>query len=378
MLTFHNHIPQTIGTILFWLLAASFLIQLSIYVFIYLRFAFYKPKISGRAHKPVSVIICAKNELENLRKNIYSVLGQSYPDFEVVVVNDCSWDETDLFLSGLKQQYKNLKVVNITEQKNYRRGKKLALTLGIKAASHEHLLFTDADCKPSSPNWLTNIQNNFADEKEIILGYGAFTKEKGFLNKLIRADAYMIALRYLSCALTGIPYMGVGRNLAYSKTLFFGNKGFASHNHLLSGDDDLFVNETATSKNTSIEVQKQSFTYTTAKTKFSAWFKQKARHLSTAKHYKFSRKIFLGADAASSFLFLSLIIFWLAAGYDWKIALAFFGIRFLIQLIVNIKSTIKLDEKDLILFFPIMELVLFFIYPFLYLSSSFQKNITWK
>ena len=114
MLTFHNHIPEVIGTILFWLLTATFLVQFFIYVFIYLRFAFYKSKISGREHKPVSVIICARNELENLRKNIYSVLGQSYPDFEVIVVNDCSWDETDLFLNELKQQYKNLKVVNIT------------------------------------------------------------------------------------------------------------------------------------------------------------------------------------------------------------------------------------------------------------------------
>lgn len=359
-------------------MAAGFFIQFLIYVFMYLRFAFYKPKVSGREHKPVSIIICAKNELENLRKNIYSILGQSYHEFEVIVVNDCSWDETEFFLKELKEQYKNLKVVTITEQKNYRRGKKLAVTLGIKAASYEHLLFTDADCKPASKNWLTNMQNNFSAGKEIVLGYGAFEKQKGFLNKIIRADAFMIALRYLSASLSGIPYMGVGRNLAYTKTLFFGNKGFASHNHLLSGDDDLFVNETATAKNAAIEIQKQSFTYTTAKTTFASWFTQKSRHLSTAKHYKISRKLFLTADALSSFFFLTVLIFWLAAGYDWKIAAVFFGIRFLIQLIVNIKSAIALDEKDLIVFLPFIEIVLLLIYPFIYLSSSFQKNITWK
>ncbi|MBK5284389.1 MAG: glycosyltransferase, partial [Bacteroidia bacterium] len=297
---------------------------------------------------------------------------------EVIVVNDCSWDETEYFLSELKQQYKNLKVVTITEQKNYRRGKKLALTLGIKAASHEHLLFTDADCRPATANWLSNMQNNYSEGKEIILGYGAFEKQKGFLNKLIRADGYMIALRYLSSALAGIPYMGVGRNLAYTKSLFFGNKGFASHNHILSGDDDLFVNETATAKNVSIEVQKQSFTYTAPKATFSSWFKQKTRHLSTAKHYKLSRRLFLGADAVSSFLFLSGVMFWLAAGYDWKIATSFFGARFLIQLLVNIKLMIKLDEKDLIVLFPVLELILFLIYPIMYFSSSLQKNLTWK
>jgi biofilm PGA synthesis N-glycosyltransferase PgaC len=377
MSTLHHHIPPVIGTILFWLMAVSFAVQLLIYVFVYMRFAFHKAKISGQGHKPVSVIICARNELENLRKNIYSVLGQSYEDFEVIVVNDCSWDETEYFLKELKEQYSNLKVVTITEQKNYRRGKKLAVTLGIKAASHEHLLFTDADCKPSGKNWLTGMQNNFTTEKQIILGYGAFEKRKGFLNKIIRADAYMIALRYLSAALSGIPYMGVGRNLAYTKSLFFNNKGFASHNHLLSGDDDLFVNEAATAKNVAIEVQKQTFTSTTPKTTFSDWFRQKTRHLSTAKHYKISRKLFLTADAFSSFFFLTILIFWLSAGYDWKIAAAFFGIRFLVQLVVNIKSAITLDEKDIIVFYPFIEIILLFIYPFIYLSSL-QKNITWK
>jgi cellulose synthase/poly-beta-1,6-N-acetylglucosamine synthase-like glycosyltransferase len=377
MSSLHLHFPPAIGTILFWLMSTTFLIQLIIYIFIYLRFAFHKPKIAGHEHKPVSVIICAKNELENLRKNIYAVLGQSYHEFEVIVVNDCSWDETEYFLKELKEQYKNLKVVTITEQKDYRRGKKLAVTLGIKAASYEHLLFTDADCKPAGKNWLTNMQNNFADGKEIVLGYGAFEKQKGFLNKIIRADAYMIALRYLSAALSGIPYMGVGRNLAYTKSLFFNNKGFASHNHLLSGDDDLFVNETATSRNVAIEVQKQAFTYTAPKTTFSGWFRQKARHLSTAKHYKISRKLFLTAEALSTFFFFATLILWLAAGYDWKIAVAFFSIRFSVQLIVNIKSAVKLDEKDLIAFIPFIEIILLFVYPFIYLSSL-QKNIAWK
>ncbi|HLG34674.1 MAG TPA: glycosyl transferase family 2, partial [Bacteroidia bacterium] len=126
------------------------------------------------------------------------------------------------------------------------------------------------------------------------------------------------------------------------------------------------------------EVQKQSFTYTEPKTTFSSWFRQKSRHLSTAKHYKISRKLFLTADALSSFFFLTVLIFWLAAGYDWKIAVIFFGIRFLFQLIVNLKSAIKLDEKELIVFFPFIEIILLFVYPFIYLSSSFQKNITWK
>ena len=218
-----------------------------------------------------------------LRKYIHVVLEQVYPDFEVIVVNDCSWDESGIYLEELQNKYKHLKIVTIKEQEKYRHAKKFALTLGIKSAKNDILLFTDADCMPASSTWIRDMHAHFNSGTEIVLGYGSYRKEKGFLNKMIRFDTFFIALQYFSFALTGMPYMGVGRNLSYRKSLFFGTKGFARHYHLLSGDDDLFVNENATDKNTEIEIQPDSFTYSDPKKTFGEWFRQKARHIGDRK-----------------------------------------------------------------------------------------------
>jgi len=197
------------------------------------------------------------------------------------------------------------------------------------------------------------------------------------LNRIIRADVFMIALRYFSFALAGMPYMGTGRNLAYRKSLFFRNKGFANHNHILSGDDDLFVNETATKNNVAIEISKPSFTFTSAPKNFGAWFRQKSRHLSTSPQYRFIHKLFLGVDAVSALIFYVSLILWLAMGFDWRVAVALFSFRFLVQLFINIKSMLKLGEKDLIILFPFIEPILVFLSPVFYLSSK-KKQAAWK
>ncbi|MFW6370156.1 MAG: glycosyltransferase [Bacteroidota bacterium] len=188
--------------------------------------------VMGKSH-PVSVIICAKNEVKNLQNNLPAILEQKYKDFEVIVVDDGSEDNTLEVLHGFKQKYKHLKFTSIAENNRFTHGKKLAITVGIKAAKNEWLLFTDADCAPASEYWISGMQQAFTDEAEIVLGYGGYRREKGLLNLIIRFDTMVIAINYLSAALARMPYMGVGRNMAYRKQLFFKNKGFANHYHLL-------------------------------------------------------------------------------------------------------------------------------------------------
>ena len=176
----------------------------------------------------VSIIICAKNEYDNLKKNLKTILNQDYINYEVIVVNDQSNDNTKDLLNEYEKTYFRLKVVNIDDNVNHIIGKKFALTLGIKSAKYDHLLLTDADCFVDSNKWISSITRNFVSS-DIVLGYGAYKKEKGLLNKLIRFDTYTIAIQYFSYALRSLTYMGVGRNLAYKKSVFFNNKGFASH-----------------------------------------------------------------------------------------------------------------------------------------------------
>lgn len=230
----------SVGLVIFAAFALALIVQLWYYLFFFRRLAFYKKSELNANTPPASIIVCARNEEDNLIDFLHFIFEQDYPEFEVVVVNDCSTDNTPDILKELEKKYSNLKVCTIQESKNHSHGKKVALMMGIKGAKHEHLLFTNAGCKPNSKNWIKNMMQHFNSETEIVLGYGAFERQAGFLNKIIRFDTFLIALQYLSFALAGRTYMGTGRNLAYKKSLFFKMKGFASHYHIEAGDDDLF------------------------------------------------------------------------------------------------------------------------------------------
>ena len=297
---------------------------------------------------------------------------------QVIVVNDCSWDETGEYLDEVKKDYPHLKVVTIKEQDRYRHGKKFALTLGIKAAKNEILVMTDADCLPSGKNWISYVQSGYDEGTEIILGYGAHMKEKGLLNRLIRFDTFQVAMQYFSFALSGVPYMGVGRNISYRKSTFFRTKGFANHYHIFSGDDDLFVNENATAANTTIETAPDSFTYSDAKKTFAEWFNQKSRHGTTATYYKSKHKALLTLLSLSDFIFFLLLITLLVIRYNWQILLTVYISKLLVQWAINYMAANKLKEQSLMWFYPLHEICYTALQPVFFISSLFTKQRTWK
>jgi poly-beta-1,6-N-acetyl-D-glucosamine synthase len=327
---------------------------------------------------PVSVIICARNEEKNLEKNLPSILLQDYPNFEVVVVNDCSVDDSHMILRGFSSLYHHLKVVTINEHERFKHGKKFAVTLGIKAAANDYLLFTDADCEPASKNWIELMQRHFRGETEIVLGYSPYKKYSGFLNKLIRFETIMTALNYFSFALAGKPYMGVGRNLAYTKSLFFKGKGFAAHMHIPSGDDDLFVNQNATADNVAIEIQPETHIHSEPETSFRSYFRQKLRHMGAGKAYKAEHKKMLSLQVGSAILFYVSLVGLIFLGAQWWMLLAFYFLRLIVQLIVFYPVLKKLDSKDLIWWIPILDLIFNFYIIVLSIVSLFRKKVKWK
>src|SRR5690606_515641 len=274
-------------------------------------------------------------------------------DFEIVLIDDASSDDTlDLF-EAFEKQYSNVKLVKVKNNEAFWGNKKFALTLGIKAAKYEYLLFTDADCHPISNQWIKEMSSNFTLNKTIVLGYGAYEKiPKSLLNKLIRFETMLTAVQYFSWAKAGKPYMGVGRNLAYKREEFFKVNGFIDHMKIRSGDDDLFINQAADRKNTTISFSPQSFTYSEPKKTFKDWFTQKRRHVSTAGHYKFSDKLQLGVFYTTQLLFVLLPIVLLSFMHQWIIVLALIGFRYLFAWITLGFAAGKLKEKDVIYWFP--------------------------
>lgn len=366
----------TFELIVFMVLMLALLIQLFYFLFFFIRLTFFKKKSEMVEFPPVSVVICARNEEENLLKNLPQIFQQEYPEFEVVVVNDRSWDETLDVLRAFQKKHDNLHVVNIQESENYAHGKKLAITLGIKGAQHEHLLFTDADCFPSSDQWIRKMAVSF-QRKSLILGYSPYQKKKGFLNKLIRFDTVQIGVQYLSFALAGLPYMGVGRNMSYKKDLFFSVGGFKSHYHISSGDDDLFVNEVGKRSLIDIVIDPEAQMVSEPKDSYSEWWTQKRRHLTTAKHYKWVHKLFLSLFPGSLMLFMAAFVVLLFTSF-WPLALAAFGLRMLVQILVLNKPMKVLGGKDLVFLTPFIEIVLLILNPVIYFSNLVVKPTKWS
>lgn len=360
------------------------LFQICFVVQLYFLFYYYKGLKAGNMISnlsqtlPVSVVICARNEAWNLQQNLPFILSQDYPDYEVVVVNDCSNDDSSSLLDKFKTSYPNLKVVTVSEHKRFKTGKKFALTMGIKAAKNEHLLLTDADCKPASNNWLFLMQEGFSAEKEVILGYSPYRKTSGLLNTFIRFETLKTAINYLSAALNNNPYMGVGRNLGYTKSLFFRSKGFASHMHVISGDDDLFVNQNATSINTSVQINPESFTESETKDNFVSYYRQKRRHMGVGKYYKRNSRILITFDALSGFLFYTFLIVLLFLKFELSVVCGIYIFRLLMQSIVYPKIFRKLQGADLMLWLPVLDLFYYLYLNIFGVVGLVTKNLKWK
>jgi glycosyltransferase involved in cell wall biosynthesis len=354
-------------------------IQLAYYLFIFGKFAFAKVQKSTPKRISISVIVCAKNEGENVSQYIPLLAEQNYPDYEIILIDDASSDNTLEIFEEFEKQYSNIRLVKVKNNEAFWGNKKYALTLGIKASKKDYLIFTDADCYPVSKDWIMTMSSQFTLHKTIVLGYGAYEKlANSFLNKIIRFETMLTAVQYFSWAKAGHPYMGIGRNLAYKKDEFFNVNGFISHIQIRSGDDDLFINQVATSKNTAICYSPESFTYSQPKTKFKDWFTQKRRHVSTAKSYKLFDKIQLALFYFSQFMFLLLAIILLAFQYQWIIVLSLVGFRYLFTWITLGFSAGKLKEKDVMYWFPIIEIVLIFTQLNVFITNIFSKPVYWK
>jgi len=363
--------------ILLGLFFSSCLVLLYYYWGIFGAMAFFKEglKPAKPNEEAVSVIIAARNEFANLQKNLPKILNQDYPNFEVIVVNDCSWDDSQPWLEELQKTEPRLRLSQLIEQEKYPTGKKFALTIGIKAAKNNLLLFTDADCEPATNQWIRQMQSQFTNNKQIVLGISPYVKKPGLLNRFIRFESLLTAQFYIGAALKNNAFMGVGRNLAYSKDLFFKHKGFASHQHIKSGDDDLFVNQAATASNVSIQLAQSSFVNTEPKLTYASWSAQKLRHLTTGKLYKSKHKKMLGMYYAAMFVFYTSLITGLILNIMlWPWYLIAFGIKLISQTIITYFCGKHLKYQSLAFAVMLLDALYLLYIVFFGLRSLFIKN----
>lgn len=368
-------------SILIVLFFIAIAVQLAYFISFLAAFSRYVPRQADAVEgtlPPVSVIVCAHNEEANLRELIPQLLEQSYPVFEVIIVNDRSDDDTHWFLQELAAAHPQLRFVTVNETPARMNSKKYALTLGIRAARHPIILLTDADCRPASAQWIRAMASSFDDATQLVIGYSPYYPAAGFLNAFIRFETLLTGVQYMGMALLGMPYMGVGRNLAYRKSLFMDNKGFHDYMDLTGGDDDLFVNRHARAGNTRICVGTETLVYSLPKKSWRAYFQQKLRHLSAGKHYKMSHRWLLGLFHVSYILSWALGITLVALQVDFYYSIiVILVMRSVVILLTTWRVTGRLGDKGT----SWLTLFLDFIYVFYYISTGlralFTKKVKW-
>jgi glycosyltransferase involved in cell wall biosynthesis len=365
-----------------YLLVFFFLTQILFAGFIFTRVLFYKPLIVNKLqNKPISIIICARNEAENLKKFIPLILNQQYLDYELIIVNDRSEDNTGEVAAAFAAQNSRIKIINIQSVPVNFQPKKYAISQAVALANNEFLLFTDADCWPKSENWIQIMQSHLTDNQEIVLGVSLYQKSNTCLNACIQYETFYTAIQYLSFALIGQPYMGVGRNLLYKKSLFIDNQGFAQHQGIKGGDDDLFIGRVANARNTSVCFDNEAFTYSLPKENWKEWWQQKIRHLSVGKYYHPQIKFFLGLLNLShfGFWFLALILLFLNLDtFIINILIGMISVRIgLIWLIFTLLNQ-KLRAQVKVYWIPLFDFLFGFYIFIVGLIAISQKNIQWK
>jgi cellulose synthase/poly-beta-1,6-N-acetylglucosamine synthase-like glycosyltransferase len=365
--------------ILFYLFLIAAGLQLLYWLFYFVGLLRLKVRLQDDPDSlpAISIIVAARNELANLKKLIPSLMEQDHPEYEVIIVNDRSEDGTIEYLNIVENNYTNLKTAHVHDLPRHISGKKYAITLGVKAAKYGQVLFTDADCIPFSSSWASYMSAGFNKGSDIILGFSNYLKLPGFLNYFIRFETLLTGIEYLAAAANKLPYMGVGRNLAYKKDLFMENKGFFGYQELIGGDDDLFVNKHATSRNTIAVGSAHARTESRPKTSWSTYWLQKSRHLYIGKFYSFKSKFAL-AVFNISWIFTWLIGIWcILAGFNIYWVVYGLLLRELVLIFSFILATKKLGISFGIGGVIFVDLIFAIYYIFAGTKALFVKTISW-
>ncbi|MDR1023827.1 MAG: glycosyltransferase [Prevotellaceae bacterium] len=355
------------------------LIQLHYYLVQHRKVACFSPQADQMrsTQQPVSVVICAKNEQHNLEKNLPLFLKQDYPQFEVVVVNNCSTDDSEMLLYNLRQHHSNLQITSIEEGQKFMHDKKLAITVGIKAARYETIVFTEPDCAPDNDKWLSAMQQAFGDTGEVVISYCRSKRCKGIFGKIMRCDSVFSALFSLRAAIKGVPYRSSSKNMGISQELFFRNKGFAHYNSYPQSEETIFLCRNANRHNTRVTLAHDAILSSSQQLTFGQWFQQKCTYASLLDMGKRGKK-HIHVEMASRVLFYlcAATLVSIAALQQEHFLLAAAAplllFRFTAQVAIFIKATGKLQERGLVIWLLLYDI---FSPMFAFMASMAQPNL---
>lgn len=359
----------------------AFIVFTAIQIIYYLTFSslFFKSKKTNKINTkpPISLLIFVKNSAAYLEKNLTYFLNQDYPEFEILLIDNCSSDDTDEVLEKIKTKHKKVRIINVENNESFWANKKYTYTLAIKAAKYNHLLFSEIIAKPISKNWILEMSNQISDKKSLVLGYTKHNTSKGFMNLLIRFNDVLDALKAFTFTKFNTPFRASAYNFSFTKDNFFRVNGFIKHIKINYGKDDLFLRDAYFKKNTSFSIDEDSFVEITKEKTFKDWFSAQKRNSFLQNHYKLNHQILLFlytiTKLGSLTLGITLLFF-----YPYKIILCIIGFYFLVKTIVLALATKKFKEPKIIFLFPFLEIILILLQISIFINNLMLKPNHWK
>lgn len=317
--------------------------------------------------RPFTVIVAAHNEAANLQRLIPALLNQNYfGPTEVLIALDRCTDDSLATVQSFAAKNQSLRFIEIKELPEGLAPKKYAIQQAIAAARYPYLAFTDADCLPGT-DWLQHVHDHFTPESQLVLGISPYERRPGVLNQLIRYETFVTAFLYTNAARIGLPWMAVGRNLAYRKAFFEKAGGFGGHEKRLSGDDDLLVNQHAQRHQTAVMTARGSEVPSLPALTWGQWLRQKMRHVSASTAYRPASLLFISFLQGSHGLFYLSLTVSLAMGASPATALVIYGARLLFLFLLYLPAAAHWRDASLMLFLPLgdflMAVYLFTVVP---------------
>ena len=358
---------------------AVVLIELLYYYVIYARFSFTKKKSQKYMYQPpVSIVMVAKDAAGVLLRTLPKFLNQQYDNFEVVVVDDNSQDDTRLLVVEYQQQYRNLKLVELDTAVTTIRGEKFAISMGVRCATHPYLVITDPEYAPTSTHWLEKMAGNFENDRQIVLGYSTFEKKRSPFNRLLHFDNLVGAMQYFSLAQIHSTYRGDIKNLGITQQIFTQQRGFASHNHIRYGEEDIFISRAADRSNTAIEFSPDAVTVLQRNVRFNKWLDHKQGLYYTRHFNSLKNRLLLGTCAVVNLLFyvglVLAIVFSIGNVLLLSVTAGIFAVKVLSQYLVFGFAAKKLNERQVIPGLLVYDLIFAVLNPLYYLDALIRHD----
>lgn len=320
----------------------------------------------------VSIVIAVKNGGDRLIRNLVAFLSQDYPSFEVIIVDDHSEPGEKQKLEDAVASHPIISLYHADQAP----GKKQALNMAIEKSKYELILCTDADCIPAGPEWIKSMAEG-STAQELVLGYSPYIRASGLLNLAVRFETVMTGIQYLSWAMKGRAYMGVGRNILYPRSLFLEANPYQGHESIPFGDDDLWVQRASGLTTVNVSFEKSGHVYSEPPTSWSQWIRQKHRHLSAGHHYSKASWWQPGIYGMALILHWLLLPLFLPIAFD-SLMFTLLVIGLAVRWDTYRRWTRHLGDRDTAWWYPLLDIGYAFYLAGMGIFTAVVKKKTWN